>query len=191
MKNILTIITLTLLFTSCNNTQTPEDLKYNKIQEQIKEGNTFPNFNELDHKNNPVSNKDFNKGHILYMFWGTWCSSCIDNIVAVRDMKKLGLLKNIEFVSVSVDKKEEDWKQFIYQYDMEDYMTNIRIGKNRQHTLSDFMYKVIYSSLSLDEESKSYHYITPAYCLVKDGIIVDNQPILPKEKEDFLNKFDK
>jgi len=181
-----------LIAMSCSNTEitTPESIKYTKILKLIEEGNRFPRFIETDSKNNEISEGDFNKGNVLYMFWSTRCSSCIDNIVAVRDMKRLGLLNSIQFVSVSIDRKEEDWKQFLYQYDMDEYMTNIHIGKNRDHALSQFMFKKLYHSLVLDEESVSYNYITPSYCLVKNGIIADNEPILPKDKEAFLDKFE-
>jgi|GEM_PF-5467894 len=37
--------------------------------------------------------------------------------------------------------------------------------------------------------SKEYHYITPAYTLVKDGKILNNHPVLPKDKKGFLGQL--
>lgn len=168
---------------------TPESIKYDEIKEQIKEGNRFPAFELKDSENNLVSDKDFNKGYVFYSFWGTWCSSCIDNIVAVRDAHKKDRFKDVKFVSVSVDGKKENWDQFIYQYDMNDYMINVLIGRNRDHVLSDFLYKEL---LSIDENNEAiadYNYITPSYCLVKDGVIVSNHPVLPKQGDAFLEQL--
>ncbi len=168
---------------------TPESKKYDKIEEQIKEGNTFPAFELEDSENNLVSDKDFNKGYVFYSFWGTWCSSCIDNIVAVRDARKKGEFKDVKFVSVSVDGKKENWDQYIYQYDMNDYMTNVLIGRDREHVLSNFLYKKMQSVNDNNEATLEYHYLTPSYCLVKDGVIVSNHPMLPKYGDAFLEQL--
>lgn len=192
MKNVNLILAL-LIFIGCSESNpdllTPEGVKYTTSQKLIEEGNDFPKFNEIDSENREISDRDFNKGNVLYIFWSTRCSSCIDNIVAVRDMKRQGLLNNIQFVSVSIDREKKNWEQFIYQYDMNDYMTNILIGKNQDHILSHFLYKKLYTSLDLNPESVSYNYVTPSYCLVKDGVIASNTPILPKDKQAFLEVF--
>jgi len=112
---------------------TPEAKKYLKAQKIIKEGNPFPAFSLPNEQDSIITDQAFVDGYTFYMFWGTWCASCIDNIVAVRDMKKQGLLQNINFVSVSVDKDHDRWKQFIYQYDMADYMDNILLGRDREN----------------------------------------------------------
>lgn len=168
---------------------TPEYIKYKTIQELIKEGSPFPRFNEIDSKNKSVSNTDFEKGYVFYSFWGTWCSSCIDNIVAIRDAQNDERFNKVKFVSVSVDEKKDDWAQFLYQYNMDDYMTNILIGKNRENVLSNFLFKEL---TMLENESvlkTKYSYVTPAYCLVKDGVILSNKPNLPKDKNHFLSQL--
>lgn len=164
---------------------TPESIKYEKLKSAIKDGSPFPHFTANDSKQNTISDTDFNQGYVFYAFWSTWCSSCIENIAALRDMNKAGLLNHIKLVSVSVDHKRENWEQYLYQYDMEDYITNILIGKNREHPLSDFMYM---QALLMEDDKmvETYHYVTPAYCLVKDGVIVTNAPVLPKDQDGFL-----
>ena len=72
---------------------------------------------------------------------------------------------------------------------MNDYMTNILIGKNREHVLSDFLYKSMYSTNDKEELIETYHYVTPSYCLVKDGVIVSNNPMLPKDGDVFLEQL--
>jgi len=102
-------------------------------------------------------------------------------------MKKKGLLSDIQFVSISVDKEPDTWKNFIYQYDMADYMENILLGRDKEHLLSSFLCKEVIIEAT---QEKKYAYLTPEYCLVKDGIIMTNSPILPEDRDQFLNQFD-
>ncbi len=188
MKLYYTFFILLFLVSACSTTpNTPEAIKYAEAQKITSTGAQFPDYELKTNNDKLISNNQFDQGYVFYMFWGTWCASCIDNIVAVRDMKKQGLLKNVQFISVSVDKERDKWTQFIYQYDMDDYMENVLIGKDREHILSNFLYK---EGIWGDTKQLVYHYITPAYCLVKDGVIVDNHPrILPKDKKRFLAQF--
>lgn len=192
MKKVYKIIILIFLLNSCSTPQSPEEIKYQEAQQMMSVGATFPVYNLMNGTDESITSTQFDEGYVFYMFWGTWCASCIDNIVAVREMKKKGLLKNVEFVSISVDEEADRWRKFLDQYDMKDYMTNVLLGKDREHPLSSFVYK----KLSLPKEENKdqeyrYGYIMPAYCLVKDGIIKENFPkVLPKDKEKFLAQFE-
>ena len=190
MKNgyIIFISLLLLSLSACSPTpKTPEAIKYEESQKTISNGAKFPTYELPNKKGETISNTQFDKGDVFYLFWATWCNSCIDNIVAVREMKKKGLLKNVRFVSISVDKERDRWENFLYQYDMEDYMENVLLGKDREHLLSNFLLKELRSESDL--KTVKYGYIAPAYCLVKDGFIQDNRPILPEDKDKFLTQF--
>lgn len=189
MKNIGKIILLIFLLNSCSSPQTPEEIKYQEAQKITSVGAPFPEYELVNGSNKTISNTQFDKGHVFYMFWGTWCASCIDNINAVREMKQKGLLKNVQFVSISVDEEADRWTNFLTQFDMDDYMTNVLLGKDREHPLSSFVYRRF--SRPTDMEY-SYGYIMPSYCLVQDGIIKERFPIVtePKDKEEFLAQFE-
>lgn len=185
MKNVLTILLISLLIISCNSEKTSEDIKYEEAQRIIANHSSFPNFELPNKAEEVVKSSQFEDGYVFYMIWGSWCSSCVDNIVAVRDMKKKGLLENIQFVSISVDEDKEKWERFLYQYDMEDYMANVLMGRDSENILNNFRYKEMINS----KREKVYNYMTPAYCLVKNGIIIDNSPILPEDRNKFLEQF--
>lgn len=175
--------------TACSSPQpqTPETIKYDEAQKTIKKGASFPAYELLGETDKPVLSTQFAEGYVFYMFWASSCPSCIDNIVTVRDMRKKGLWTNIEFVSISIEEEQDRWKNFLYQYDMGDYMTNVWLGKDREHPLSSFLYE----ELRLAGSTKSqYGYILPHYCLVKDGVIKNNDPIRPKDKNKFLAQFE-
>jgi len=183
----LIILSILILASCASNELSPNEIKYEQIESRLKVGTSFPNFSLINDKNEYKNQESFNQGYVFYMFWATWCSSCIDNIIAVKEMKRSGLLKNVQFVSVSFDKEESKWKQFINQYDLDDYMENLLVGHDKEHALNDFRYMEM-SKGSLFGEKK-FNYIIPVYCLVENGIIKDRKPVLPKEKDKFLRQF--
>jgi thiol-disulfide isomerase/thioredoxin len=56
------------------------------------------------------------KGHYIYIdVWATWCLPCVKEIPYLEKLKAEYKSKNIEFISISVDKKRGDWIKFIEQ----------------------------------------------------------------------------
>jgi len=165
----------------------PNEIKHQKIKSKLKAGNPFPDFNLINNENEYKNQKDFDEGYVFYMFWATWCQSCVDNIVAVKEMKRAGLLGNVQFVSVSFDEEEPKWGKFINQFDMADFMDNLFVGNNKEHKLNDFRFKEFQKGIIFKE--KNFGYVMPAYCLVENGKVKDRDPILPKSKDDFLKQF--
>ncbi len=186
---LLSTFSMLLLLGSCTiEPLSPEDKKLKTAQKIRKNGATFPAYELPNEKDELVSSKSFESGYVFYMFWGIYCASCIDNIVAVRELNRKGLIENVQFVSVSADDEAEKWKKFIYQYDMADYMTNILMESNADHVLGNFKFEKM-SRPGLKDFG--YVYINPAYVLVKDGVIIDNNPIQPKKGDQFLAQFEK
>ncbi|GAB3927004.1 TlpA family protein disulfide reductase [Mucilaginibacter myungsuensis] len=85
------------------------------------EGTTAPDFTYADKNGDKISLSDMKGNYVFIDFWATYCLPCIGQIPAIKDMEKRYAGKNIKFVSVSVDPKEDEakWKKFIAENNME------------------------------------------------------------------------
>lgn len=82
----------------------------------IEIGNTAPNFKI----NENLSLKDLPGDYTLVIFWASWCSHCVATIPELRDKvnvykMKNNSLKTINVISVSLDKDEVIWQNYIKQ----------------------------------------------------------------------------
>ncbi len=74
-----------------------------------------PDFNYENHKGGKTALKDL-KGKILYVeVWATWCGPCIKEMPALTQLIKDFKDKDIEFVSISIDSKNdyEKWRKMV------------------------------------------------------------------------------
>ena len=63
-----------------------------------------------DINNKPFALKKF-KGKIIVLdFWASWCLPCIKALPLLKKIHANDVSKNVVYVSVSIDKKENDWK---------------------------------------------------------------------------------
>ena len=63
-----------------------------------------------DIKNKPFALKKF-KGKIIVLdFWASWCLPCIKALPLLKKIHSNDVSKNVVYVSVSIDKKENDWR---------------------------------------------------------------------------------
>ena len=75
------------------------------------------------------------KGKYLFMdVWATWCETCIIEFPYIDNLKKVYANKNIEFVSVSVDKDYAAWKEYALKKELKGFQLFDSNGRN-----SDFM----------------------------------------------------
>ncbi|MFL1013561.1 TlpA family protein disulfide reductase [Flavisericum labens] len=89
--------------------------KYNKIT-ALNVGKRSPEF--VDYKNYKGGTTSLNdlKGKYLYIdVWATWCGPCVREIPALKKVEEQYHDKNIEFVSISIDKESdfEKWKTMV------------------------------------------------------------------------------
>jgi len=89
--------------------------QYNKIK-SLSKGMPSPKFvNYENHKGGKTSLDDL-KGTYLYIdIWATWCAPCINEIPFLKDLEKQYKGKNIEFVSISIDRPNayETWFKMV------------------------------------------------------------------------------
>lgn len=77
----------------------------------LTKGNPAPNFSCLDMEGKTVHLTDF-KGKPVYIdVWTTVCDPCIKEIPHVDKLRDE--FKDIAFISISIDNKKDQWKQFI------------------------------------------------------------------------------
>ncbi len=89
--------------------------KFEKIKNLVK-GKPSPKFvNYENHKGGTMSLEDL-KGKFVYVdVWATWCGPCKREIPFLKEVEKKYHDKNIEFVSISIDRKNdhEAWKKMV------------------------------------------------------------------------------
>lgn len=89
--------------------------KYDKLT-ALSEGKPSPEFtNYKNYDGGTTSLADFKGKYVYIDVWATWCGPCIGEIPALQKVEKQYHGKNIEFVSVSIDKVSdfEKWKTMV------------------------------------------------------------------------------
>lgn len=84
-------------------------------------GEPSPKFVNYENNTGGTTSLDDLKGKYVYIdVWATWCGPCIREIPALKNVEKQFHGKNIEFVSISIDKKKDydKWKKMIVDKDL-------------------------------------------------------------------------
>ncbi len=155
-----------------------EDL-YNKLKLTAK-GQPTPLFeNYENYEGGKTSLQDLiGKGKYLYVdLWATWCGYCQKEVPLLKNFEEKYHGKNIEFVSINVDKKENHnkWKQMIKDKEMGG--VQLFAGKDIDHL--DFAIKYLVTGL-------------PKFILLDpDGIIITPNAPRPSEGYKLDELFEK
>lgn len=92
---------------------------YEKMHENLMrfaKGKVSPTFEKYENFNGGTTSLSDLKGKYVYIdVWATWCAPCKAEIPYLKALEKEYHNKNIQFVSISVDKPEahEAWKQMV------------------------------------------------------------------------------
>ena len=90
------------------------------------------------------------KGTYIYIdVWATWCMPCRKEVSYFDELKSKYKHKNIEFLSISIDKKREDWLEFLT---LKKLNTNHFITSDIEHFLDDYQIKTIPHFLIIDDK---------------------------------------
>ncbi len=84
-------------------------------------GKVSPEFNEFENYKGGTTSLDDLKGKYVYIdVWATWCGPCKAQIPFLKEVEKTYHGKNIEFVSISVDKAKnhDSWKKMIEEKEL-------------------------------------------------------------------------
>ncbi|MDI9311940.1 MAG: TlpA disulfide reductase family protein [Limnohabitans sp.] len=87
---------------------------YNKLKSLLTLKKS-PNFNYANYSGGKTSLEDLKGKYVYIDIWATWCVPCIKEIPNLEILEKKYINKNIAFVSISIDEKENinKWKNFI------------------------------------------------------------------------------
>lgn len=98
-----------------------EDARKSYYGEKVKEelyptgkiGTAVPAFTVMDDNQKEISLEELCKGkkYILIDFWASWCGPCRKEIPNLKNLYSKYAEKGFEIISISIDKKKEDWKK--------------------------------------------------------------------------------
>jgi thiol-disulfide isomerase/thioredoxin len=126
-------------------------------------GQPAPDFTLTDIEGNKVSLSDF-AGKVVYLdFWASWCGPCLQQIPMARELKKRMEGQDVVFLYVSLDEKEEDWKNKVKEENLQGIHLNAPGFKQ--------------------EVAKLYNVSgVPTFFIIgRDGLIFDNRAPRPSE----------
>ncbi|WP_086029986.1 TlpA family protein disulfide reductase [Tenacibaculum holothuriorum] len=150
---------------------------YNSMKLTAK-GQPSPKFKNYENYNGGTTSLDdlLGKGKYLYVdVWATWCAFCKKEIPLLKRLEDQYHGKNIEFVSISVDKKNvyDKWKETIVEREM----SGIQLLADKDFK-SDFVSAYNISGL-------------PRFILIDpDGNIVSPNAPSPSQGERLVKMFD-
>lgn len=87
------------------------------VAPDTKVGTAAPALNVVNDKGKKLTFKDLAKGkkYVLIDFWASWCGPCRKEIPNVKAQYAKYKSKGFEVVSVSIDKKDADWRKALEQ----------------------------------------------------------------------------
>ena len=88
--------------------------RYDKIKNLIK-GQPSPAFNYENFKGGETALNDLKGTYVYIDVWATWCGPCIGEIPYLKELEHKYEGENIEFVSISVDTKDDyqKWRKMV------------------------------------------------------------------------------
>ena len=88
--------------------------RYDKIKKLVK-GQPSPTFDYENFKGGETALQDLKGKYVYIDVWATWCGPCIGEIPYLKELEHTYEGKNIEFVSISVDEKNDysKWRTMV------------------------------------------------------------------------------
>ena len=147
---------------------------------------TAASFNYENHKGGTTSLNDL-KGKILYIdIWATWCGPCINEMPALTELIKYFKGKNIEFVNISIDTKNQydKWRAMVPELNVgglqliadnglkSEFMKAYSVGLIPRSILIDENGKIISAMAPRPSDPKTKNYLNEL--LLKNPILVSS-----------------
>ena len=108
------------LFDNSNSIKNYEELINEMINTRtaIKRGTMANDFSYENVQGELVKLSDFKGKFVFIDVWATWCAPCIKEMPYLKEIEKSFANEEIEFIAVSIDKDQEQWKNFIAKNDL-------------------------------------------------------------------------
>lgn len=122
--------------------------------------NTIPDGIYLDREGNEVDLRSFEGKEVYVTFWATWCGPCKYYKPALDSLKNSEVAQHLIFVDISIDKDEEQWKQY---FETEERKGIQLIAKSPSKTMQDFQFEGIPRYVLLKADGKFQSVLGPNY----------------------------
>ena len=112
-----------------------EHVAYKDVEKQIAKRRelainaTAPDFVLPSEKGEKISLKNFRGKYVLLDFWASWCGPCRGEIPNLKKAWDNYHRKGLEIISITLDKKEQDWRKALAEEQMPWTQLNGREGK--------------------------------------------------------------
>ncbi|WP_299110014.1 TlpA disulfide reductase family protein [uncultured Tenacibaculum sp.] len=164
---------------STNKTHKDEVSKDYNLLKTVAKGKPAPKFKDFVNYDGGKTSLDdlLGKGKYLYIdVWATWCGFCKREIPLLKRLEQEYHGRNIEFVSISVDKANdlEKWKETIVNREM----TGVQLFSGQSHLRLPWAQNFLIKGL-------------PKFILIDpDGNIVSSNAPFPSQGEKLIDMFD-
>jgi|GEM_PF-1871645 peroxiredoxin len=117
-KSTLGLMVLSVIYplTDNGNFRKANPLLGTDFDQRLKKVRSIYDIELRDTSANTVELSSFKGKYLVIDFWASWCKPCIENIPALEQMIKYYNPDSIQFISVSMDKHVNDWKQAIRKH---------------------------------------------------------------------------
>lgn len=135
----------------------PFDVIYN-VWEKILPGKEAFDFNYIDVHGNRIKLSDFKGKYVFIDIWATWCKPCCYEIPFVQKLEHRFKNRNIVFVSISMDKDLNTWREIV----QEKHMGGIQLNYERNRDFMNYFFiTAIPRFLLIDKERKIINACAP------------------------------
>ena len=126
---------------------------YDKIAsvEKTAIGAVAPDFTFPDMDGKMVSLSDLRGKYVLIDFWASWCGPCRQESPNVQKQYQLYKDDGFEVLSVSIDKKEDDWRKAVKEDQMKG---TLLLAQDYKQVMKDYVFSGIPYMVLLDPEGK-------------------------------------
>ena len=121
-------------------------------KERLAIGKEAPIFEFPTVEGKMVNLKEFRGKYLVVDFWASWCGPCRKEIPHLKELYEVYKDKDVEFLSVSIDKSKNAWKKAMRQEDM--HWPQIQAPDSGKDIMKEYQFSGIPYIILLDKEGK-------------------------------------